>query len=257
MRKPERRQLSVSTLIVDPSVQRGLDHNRIAKIADDLDVDAVGVITVSHRGNGTYHVIDGQHRVQALRLAGGDAEKVECRVFDGLSIEAEARLFRLLNNTAKLQALDKFRVRVVEGEPVAMAIQDILIKHGWKVAGGTGDGAFSAVTAVERIWARDPAAIERTIITITRAWGHIAAASNGSVVEGIGLVYARYGDTIEDKSMVDRLARYPGGPARLIGAARGIADTYRMKVTIGVADLVVELYNSQRKTKALPPWRAS
>lgn len=257
MRKPERRQLHVSNLIVDPNVQRGLDRKRVTKIADDLDLNAVGVITVSHRGNGSYHVIDGQHRVEALRLAGGESEKVECRIFDGLSIEEEARLFRLLNNTAKLQALDKFKIRVVEGEPIAVAISHTLNKHGWRLAGGAADGCFSAVAAIERIWQREQTAVERTIVTITRAWGHAPAAVNGLLVEGIGLVYARYGNAIDDKSMADRLARYPGGAGRLIGAARGIAETYRFTVSTGIADLVVELYNSQRKTKALPPWRAS
>jgi len=257
MRKPERRQLAVSTLMVDPNVQRGLDRNRVARIADELDLHAIGTITVSHRGNGSYHVIDGQHRVEAVKLAGGDAEKVDCRVFDELTVEEEARLFRLLNNTTKLQALDKFKVRVVEGEPTAVAISDVLAKHGWKVAGGSGDGCFSAVAAAERIWSRDPKAVDRTIHTITRAWGHEAIATNGFIVEGLGLVYARYADAIDDNSLADKLARYPGGPAKLIGSARGLRDAYRFTTPTAIADLVVEIYNANRRTKALPPWRAS
>lgn len=257
MRKPEKRQLTVSALIVDPNVQRTLDRNRASAMADNLDMAAIGVITVSHRGNGSYHVVDGQHRVEALRLAGGDGEKIDCRVFDGLTLEDEAKLFRLLNNTKGLQAIDKFRVRVVEGEPIAMFIEQILNKHGWKLAMGNGSGTFAAVTAVERVWARDKEAVERTVVTLTRAFGHDAIAVHGSLVEGVGLVYARYGEAVDDKGLADRLARYPGGAARLIGAARGIAQTYRFTLSAGIADLVVELYNSGRKTKALPPWRAS
>lgn len=257
MRKPKVRQLQVSGLVVDPNVQRGLDRNRVAKIAEDLELTAIGIITVSHRGNGSHHVIDGQHRVEALRLAGGDSEEVQCRVFEGLSIEEEARMFRLLNNTVKLHALDKFKVRVVEGEPAAVAIHAILSKHGWRVAGGAGDDAFAAVTAAERIWRRDRDALDRTIATITRAWGHTSAASNGFIVEGLGLVYARYGEATDDVSMADRLARYPGGPGRLIGAARGLQQAYRFSVTTAIADLIVEIYNANRRTKALPPWRAA
>lgn len=257
MRKPEMRQLQISNLIVDPNVQRSLDRSRVARIADDLDLDAIGIITVSHRGNGSYHVIDGQHRVEALRLAGGDGERVSCRIFNGLAVEEEARLFRLLNNTKSLQALERFRVRVIEGDPVAVSIHDILSRHGWKLTGGVGDGAFAAVAAIQRIWERDQAAVERTIVTITRAWGHASIASNGHLVEGIGLVYARYGEAVNDASLSDRLARYAGGPGRLIGAARGLQDTYRFTVSVAVADIVVELYNAQRKTKALPPWRAN
>lgn len=257
MRRPDTRQLPVSALIVDPNVQRGVDRNRVAKIADDLDLAAVGVITVSHRGNGSYHVIDGQHRVEALRLAGGDCEKITCRIFEGLSIEDEARMFRLLNNTARLQAMDKFKVRVVEGEPAAVAIGGLLAKHGWKVAGGAQDGNFAAVAAIERVYNRDPDAVERAITTITRAYGHSSDGMHMAIVEAVGNIYARYGDGIDDAALADRMARYAGGPARLVGAARGIADTYRISVASSVADILIERYNANRRTRAVPPWRAS
>jgi hypothetical protein len=256
MAKPEQRLLPVSGLIVDPNVQRPLDRSRVAKIADDLDLSAIGVVTVSHRGNGSYHVIDGQHRVEALRLAGGDGEKVLCRIFDGLTVEEEARLFRLLNNTVRLQALDKFRVRTVEGEAVATAITQILAKHGWKINPALGDGSFSAVVAAERIYNRDPQAFERTLITVTRAWGHDTSGVDGRIFEGIGLVYARYGSAVDDSQLADRLARRGGGPNRLLGDARGFRDMYRLSVVVGVADIVVELYNARRKTQALAPWRS-
>lgn len=256
MRKPELKQLPVQDLIVDPNVQRALDRSRASRIAEELDMHAIGVITVSRRTNGSYHVVDGQHRVEALRLAGGDNEKVTCRIFDGLTIEGEAKLFRLLNNTTKLQAIDKFRVRVVEGEPTAVDISQILAAHGWKVNLQSTAGYFSAVAAAERIYLRDRDAFERTIVTVTRAWGHDAAAVDGRLVEGIGLVYARYGDALGDADLVEKLARYPGGPGHLLGNARGMKDLMRITLVVAVADIVVELYNKGRRTRAVPPWRS-
>lgn len=257
MSKCKLEYLPVYGLTVDGNVQRSLDRSRAAAIADKLDVNALGVLTVSRRANGANHVIDGQHRVEGLRLAGGENEKVQCRVFTGLSLEDEARLFRLLNNTKGLQALDKFRVRVVEGEPNAVAIYDMLTKYGWKVNFGGHDGSFSAVASLERVFLRDAAAAERAIATVTRAWGHLNSGGDGRIVEGIGLVYARYGSAADDSDVVERLAKYPGGPTRLLGAARGVHDVYRISVTQGVADIVVELYNARRKTRAIAPWRAS
>ncbi len=256
MAKPAIRQLPVSALIVDPNVQRSVDRNRVAKMADDLDLSAVGVITVSHRGNGSYHVIDGQHRVEAVRLAGGESENVTCRIFDGLSIEDEARMFRLLNNTTKLQTMDRFKVRVVEGDPMAVEIHGLLAKHGWKVSGGANDGHFGAVAAVERVYQRDSAAVERMIATITRAYGHSSEGMHFAIVEAVGSIYARYGETVDDSGLADRMARYHGGPARLIGDARGLAATYRFSLATAVADILVERYNVSRRTKALAPWRS-
>ncbi len=265
MPKPENRALQVSELMVDPNVQRTCDYGRAQKIADELDMDALGIITVSRRPNGFNHIVDGQHRVEGVRLARGDEQRVPCRIHFGLTREEEARLFRLLNNTARPTAIDKFRIRVVEGEPVAVAISEVLGVHGWKVEGSPVEGSFASVVAIERVWRREPDAVERTIATITNAWGRTTKGSNGGIVEGIGLVYARFGDAVDDFALADKLSRFGGKsardiadrPARLIGAARGIAETYGWPVSKGVADLVVETYNKGRTTRALPAWRDS
>jgi hypothetical protein len=256
VRKPDIRPLKVTDLIVDSDVQRDLDQRRVAKIADDLNLEALGVITVSHRENGSYHIVDGQHRVAALKQAGGDGDKVMCRVFDGLTVQEEAELFRLLNNTAKPLAVDLFRVRVVEGDPAAVDLAHILNDHGWRIGSSTSTTIFAAVVALERVYRLEPAAAEKSVASLTRAWGHDPAAVDGRLVEGLGLVYVRYGTTVEVAEMVDRLAK-SGTPSRLIGKARDLRDLIGGTVTKALAEIVVELYNARRKTKALPPWRSA
>lgn len=256
MNDPELRPLNISALTVDPRVQRALDVRRVRKIADSLNWDAIGVITVSARENGDYAVIDGQHRTAALREA-GHGENVMCRVFTGLTIAEEAEMFRLLNNTAKPQYIDLFRVRVIEGDPAAVDMARMLKRHGWKVTIGTQTGVFAAVAAFERIYNLDDVAAERTIATITRAWGRDAGNADGRLVEGIGLVYVRYGDAVDTDDLINRLARFAGGANALIGKARGLRDLVGSTVPRAVAEIVVEEYNRRRKTKALPPWRTA
>lgn len=256
MHKSTRRELPISKMIIDSRLQRGLDWRRVNKMAVEFDRDAVGTITVSERPNGVYHIIDGQHRVEALRIAEGEDAKVDCRVFHGLNKEDEARLFRLYNNTAKLLALTKFLVRIEENEPVAITINKILEDHGWRVKAGTGEGCFAAVSAIEKIWNRDAEAVDRTIAAVTRAWGHNSSAVQGSIVEGIGMVFARYLDEIDDKTLVERLSQFEGGPETFLGKARGVHGAYNASVPSAVADLTVEIYNRYKRTKALPPWRS-
>lgn len=253
---PDLRPLAVAQLVVDPDVQRAVDTGRVAKIADTLNLDALGTITVSHRSNGSYHVIDGQHRVAAVRLAGGDDEKVLCRVFDRLTLAEEAEMFRLLNNTAKPTVLDLFRVRVVEGDPDALAIVSALRKSGWKVAAAQA-GCIAAAGAVERLYRRDPEALEKSVATIARAWGHDLPANDGRLIEGIGLVFARYGAAIQVADLVPRLSPFAGGPGALLGKAKGLSQLIGGQQAHAVAEIVVEVYNRQRKTRALPPWRSS
>lgn len=257
MHSPDLRPLAVAHLVVDGDVQRSVDQRRVDQIAEALNLDALGTITVSHRKNGSYHIIDGQHRVAAVRLAGGDDEKVMCRVFDGLTVAEEAEMFRLLNNTAKPTAFDIFRVRIVEGDPVAVAIEQILDHHGWRLSSAPGDGCIDAVASIERIYRLDPDAVEKTMATVTRAWGRSGASRDGRVVGGIGLVYARYGVAVDVAELVNRMARFAGGPAGLLGKARGLKEMIGGQVISCVAEITVETYNRGRKTRALPPWRTT
>lgn len=254
MLKPQLKQVPVSALIVDPDLQRGQDPRRVAKIETEFDEGALGVITVSQRANGAMHVVDGQHRVAAARLARGDDFKMTARVFVGLSTEEEARLFRLLNNTAKPSAVDLFRIRVLEGDPVAVEIDRILAKHGWRIMLQTADGFFAATASAERVYRADPTAVEHAISAVTRAWGKDRAAVDGRVFEGIGMLFARYGDLIDQQELVDRLSR-SGTPGQLIGKARGLRELIGGTLTSALAEIVVEMYNSRRRTRALPAWR--
>lgn len=254
MPQSEIRQLATEMLIVDPAIQRSLDRRRVAKMVADYDAEAVGVLTVSRRTNGSYHIVDGQHRHAAARLALGESAELACRVFTGLSTEDEARLFRLLNNTAKPQAIDLFRVRVIEGDPAATDIDRMIRNAGWDIKIASDPHAFSAVAAADRVYKADPCALEKSITTISKAWGHDEA--DGRVFEGIGLLFARYGEAIELTALAERLSVFPGGQRALLGKARGLADLMSVPVVKAVAEVVVEVYNARRKTKALPAWRS-
>jgi len=256
------RSLPLNILGIDLRVQRSLDTNRATKMSAELDLDAIGVLCVSHRADDTYWIIDGQHRRESLILAGFGADVVECEVFTGLSLAEEAAMFRLRNNTAKVSYLARFKVRLVEGDKDAIAVMDILTRHGWVLPGDkeTLGNRLAAIQAFERIYTADrtsdPTAAERTLATLTAAWGHTTDAVEACLVEGLGLVYVRYGATVEADDLIRRLSKFGGGPGAFVGNARGIRDLIRVPLTRAAAELIVEIYNKSRRTMALPPWRA-
>lgn len=258
--KPEVAAVPLNLLVIDPQVQRPLDKRKADKIAADLNLDAIGLICVSHRSNGSYSIIDGQHRVDALRTVGFVHDPVECEIYRGLSLADEAAMFRLRNNRVAVQRVDLFRVRVIEGDKTATAISDMLTRLGWTVRIAKTSGSFAAVFALEKAWMLDPdgnpPAAERAIATVTAAWGHDPSGVDQSIVGGLGALYARYGTEIDSGDVIERLARFAGGPNALIGKARGLRDLIGGKLTSCVAEIVVEEYNRRRKTRALRPWRA-
>lgn len=254
MPQSEIRRLKVDQLMVDPAIQRNLDQRRVAKMAAEYDPEAVGVLTVSRRTNGSYHIVDGQHRHAAARAAEGDHAELTCRVFKALGAEDEARLFRWMNNTAKPQAIDLFRVKVVEGDPATVHLNSMITSLGWDINLSSGTHSFAAVTAAERIYRIDPPAVELALATITKAWGFDDA--DGRVFEGLGLIYAKHGSLVDLPAFADRLASFPGGQMAFLGKARGLADLIRATVPRAVAEVGVEVYNARRKAKALPAWRS-
>jgi hypothetical protein len=255
--KPQVEPVALNLLIVDRRVQRPLRPTRAAKIAAEMNLDALGLLAVSHRESGEYAIIDGAHRAEALRILGFTNDDVMCEVYTGLTLAEEAAMFRLRNNSEKVGYLDRFRVRVVEGEPTALAIADLLGRYGWKVENQTYDGVFAAVQRIERIYLLEPLAAERALSTLTRAWGHEHNAADGRIVEGLGLFYHRYGGAVDIDELTDRLSKFPGGPGKLIGSARGLRDLVGSTVPKAVAEIVVELYNARRKTRGLPSWRST
>src|SRR5688572_26571882 len=102
MSNTETRRVAVSTLNIDPAIQRQLDRRRVERIANDLNVDAIGVITVSQREGGSLFVVDGMHRVEALKLAGGEGESVDARVFTGLTIAEDRKSTRLNSSHSQI-----------------------------------------------------------------------------------------------------------------------------------------------------------
>ncbi len=255
--------LPLNQLIVDSTIQRPLDENRAQKMADVLDLSLLGVVEVSERPNGTLHIMDGQHRVAALRLAGFHNETVECKVHHGLTKAQEAARFNGLNTFKAPRAFDRFKVRIQEGDSVALGVDRILMEHGWRLMTGHIDGGFTAVQAAERVYTgfgtankeTGPQNFANALGTVTQAWGRGPMAANGFIISGLGLFFARYGDQIDKPSLVKRLAQFAGGPDNYLGKARGIRDWRGGGLARCVAELTVEVYNKRRSSSQLEAWR--
>lgn len=258
--KPEVTTVPLNLLIIDSTVQRPLDKRKADKMAAEMNLDAIGLICVSRRTNGTYAIIDGQHRVDALRTCGFVAEPVSCEVYHRLTLADEAAMFRLRNNRVAVQKIDLFRVRVIEGDKVANAINDMVARLGWHIQPHGNDGDFAAVHALETVWNLDPdgnpPAAERALAAITAAWGHNPDGVHRAIFGGVGAIFARYGTEVDSGDLIDRLAKFPGAPNNLLGKARGLRDLIGGTLPSAVAEIVVEEYNRRRKTRALRPWRA-
>ena len=97
-----------------------------------------------------YAVIDGQHRMVALRRLG--FKFARCNVVHGLSVQDEAYNFaHQRDNTKNLTARDRFKSSVIAGEEVSTKINYILTKNGYSTEAGGQGARIEAVAALAKV----------------------------------------------------------------------------------------------------------
>jgi len=239
-----------------PEAQRELSPARIKKLTANFNLDAVGTIHVVDYpidGKEAYWIIDGQHRWRSLMDLGLGEWEVDVKVHLGVKTDAEASaLFLQLNDRLSVKPFDKFKNRLQAREDAAVAINDIVTKYGMRVASSTADGCIVGIAALEKTYRLDDGkALDKTLATSTGAWGR--RTFDAKLIEGIGLVYARFDGTIEQPAMVKKLAKYKGGAPALIGDARGLMEYLKGSLARSIAECVIGIYNSGRRVGRLEP----
>lgn len=260
-RDTSRKFARADQLTIDERVQRELRPAKVKSIVKKLPDDEgkrrrfIGALTISRRKDGSLVVLDGQHRVVALREAGYGSMQVLIVIHDGLTLEEEAELFRVLNSTNRPTAFDDFKVGVVARDPECVDIERIVKAAGFYVHNQTVPGAVGAVTALRDVYTGPnghgpyPDHLAKTLAVAREAWGTTPEAVEGNVLKGLGHVIATYGDELDTGALIKKLAKYPGGASGLIGKARMLKDIRRSSVARCVAEIVTDTYNSGRRKR--------
>lgn len=254
------RWVPLDQIHVSAIAQRDLNPARVDQILANLDLEQIGNPTVNLREGDTdaYCVIDGQHRVAALRgyFEDDPSIKIQCWAYFGLTEAQEAEKFLKLNDVLGVSAFAKFHVGVTAGRPVESDIDRIVRANGCVVSQDHIPGAIGAVGALRTIYTRTGAAnLARTIQVVYGAYGDTGLEN--SVLLGVAFALDRYGKDIEDARLVNQLGRIARGAKALLEQGE------RYRLTTGnlkfhcVAAAVVDVYNAglaPRAAKRLPSW---
>lgn len=254
--------LELAGLRVDHTYQRPLRQPRVDTIAAEFDPEMFGVLHVSRRNDGTHFLVDGQHRVEAARQylgSGANGQRVECKVYEGLTIQQEARLFKKLNDQTAQTMFSRFRAGVRAGEPTETAINKIVEGLGLVVGQASQDRCVTAVGALVQVYRgfsrnaedKHPELLRMVLSVITSAWGATGDSLNGHIIEGLGRLLVVRQRVLDVPDLIKRLAQYPGGPLGLLGKARGRRDIMGGKIGHNVAETIIEAYNRGRRNTAV------
>lgn len=226
------------------------------KLAVNLELEQLGLITVNHR-DGYWWVIDGQHRVYALKKRDFGSYEVECRVYENLSDEQMANVFIGLNGTLTVAPFSLFHLHCTAGHPRETAIRRIVESNGCKISRSKDQYCISAVSSLGRVKDRgEDVVLGQVVRTLKAAFDGDPGAFEGNMIEGMGMVYTRFNGLTSEKQMIDKLSAVRLGVRGLLRRAEDTKMKTGSPKVQCVAAVIVESYNkgSQDKKKRLPNW---
>lgn len=245
--------IPVNQMRVSPQAQRDLNQAWVDHIAANLDPEHLGNPTVSHR-SGHFWIIDGQHRVAAVREALGEDQTMQCWIYKDLTEEQEAEVFLKLNNTRSVDTFSKFRIGVKAGRDEECDIDRIVRAQDLRVSRESVDGAVRAVGTLRRVYRNGgPNGLARTLRIVRDAYGD--AGMEAAVLDGIGMLTARFNGELRDPEAVERLSRAHGGVNGLLNRAELMRRQTGAPRNQCVAAAAIEIVNKGRRGKdKLPDW---
>jgi len=246
-------EIEAGKLRLHASLNREVRMTRVRRLTREMDLDALGMFAVWRDGRNLY-VIDGQHRKLALEELGIADWPVHCLVYEGMTFEEACEQFLKLNDGLTVAPFDKFDKGVKAGRMAEVETKKIIEDVGLRVAVCSADGKLACHAAATDTWKLDQGeSLRRALGWETEAWGFTAAAVDGQIVRGLGIVAHRYNGAIEDGVLVKKLAKYPGGPGRLIGSAKARRDLARGTLARNIAAIVIDVYNAGKRSGQLAP----
>jgi len=244
--------IAVADMRVSPMAQREINQAKVDRIAAEFDPEEIGTPTVNHR-EGHWYVIDGQHRIEALRQMGWGDQQVQCWTYEGMTEQQEAEKFLRLNDTLAVDRYARFKVGVTAGREDQCEIDRVVRSQKLVVSRDALPGAVRAVGTLERVYKRsDSVVLGRTLRIIRDAYGD--PGLEAAVIDGIGHLCARYNGELDENVAVTKLSKAHGGVNGLLGKAEMIRRQTGNAKGLCVAAAAVEIINGGKGGKKLPGW---
>lgn len=240
------RSVAVNGLRTDMSYQSPVKENQVKKIVKNFDPQSVDSIVVSRRSNGFYYIVDGQHRVEALRRL--NITQVLAKIHSDLTVEEEAKLYRDINTRPTKSPKSMAKASIKHGDEHAIRIMNTVNATGMQIDFDNQNatvGYIGAYRSLERIVKDygDLGLIE-TISFIKRVYGNESKYFQGFVMEGFAKFLANYYTQINQDSLKERLEKL--GYNSLMAEVNKQRPNFKSKKEC-LPFVLADIYNKKRK----------
>lgn len=239
--------------VVWATAQREFNERHSQKIAASFDPDLFDDLVVTlPNGDGIYHVVDGQHRMSAIRSLYGEEEKVPCRIVTAQDPARAAAIFDKINTGRRLPTgIEKFRVRVTAGSETEVAINKVVTWLGCRIEVGDGSNSIRATAALINVHnAFGLEVLKEALVTIRTTWKDDKGALEGPIIEGFGALVGEHRGHLDFKRLREKTAS-TYTPGRLLGQAKADKETLGGRISDGVRRVLIRNYDQGLRTGKL------
>ena len=247
--------LSTGDLYSGQPYQRPVVERAVDKLVRAWDQRLLTPLVVSYR-DGRYNLVDGQHRVCAMRkMNGGKDVSVLCKVYHGLSYQQEAELyFKMDQAQGRLRLSHTMKALLESGSDAeATEIMRRLEEGGftWALDKSTGEPfeIESTRTIISSYRQLGGAAFSRMLYLLAQTWHGTPNSLKASMLSGMALFLKTYETEFDDATFIKRLSTVD--PDEII--RRGKTDFSTNKAALRFARVIWDKFNSyQRGGRKLP-----
>jgi hypothetical protein len=243
--------IAAKDLKVDHRVQRGIEETQVRHLMTNWNAEFVSAIVVSRRTDG-YYVIDGLQRMTAITRLGQPNFKFTAITHNGLSLQDEAQLFLAHNQGRKaVSTYARYRVSVTAGDPVGMAVDEVVEALGLHVAATSSELGLGIAGALVRVVGKMASDIDegkeilrRSLTLLWNTYGTTDWAWKAELVEGAALFFKRYPEASEavlEKKLANKVTA-----VQLLTTARARAANNN-RVYAQVADVLVDIHDKGKQ----------
>ena len=255
--------IGTDEVFIDESYQRNYSAEWSKWIADHFDPEQFKKPEVSRRPDGKYAVIDGQHRIGALRILwpGERVTFVADLVTPKEGVAGEAKRFRSMNtHVRKTTTRDDFRAAIAECDESALVFVDIVEAAGFIVREGRQRQPGVVTPSVWKqapriIGERWPMHLEGALRIFAGAWGTQTYPAYAEMVISLMIFHKAYSDhpAFRERDLVARLQREM--PQNIANMGKSRRYTEKVGAHTGIVRQLVHSYNTGRRNmeRMLPP----
>ena len=184
-------RVPLNEICIEP-YQRILNNARVKRIATNFDPARVGVLLLSKRGEHRYAIVDGQHRLCAMRQIG--LQEAVCIIVVGMSYEDEANYFRIqTKDTNALNAYSLYKAGIEARDEHYLRIEAILKKNEYSVGLKAEPMVITAVNTLTRVMTMlGENALDLALQCIRTAWHGDSTALRREMLAGVSEFSRRY-----------------------------------------------------------------